>query len=286
MKPKTFISYCTADQTLAKRLKDDLERAGCDAWQFDLSAIPGTDAWAGILDRIEKSDFFIVLLSKGAAASRAVQEEVSHAHYCSINHAEGRPRIIPLLIDDDVAVPRQIVRAVRLQFRKEQYNGDFERLLKAIGIDSSPFAATIELDVTFSRGRAFEIEREAGVFAANLISNHSDISAKFSILIENIKEGAGGRWRMPSPQTIVWEAATYRHARQPQFWRKSEYKILVFFPLHFGHSSGYESNERVVIEIAAFDDLKFDYVADGDVALHSDTLRLKFEGFRDFKLTT
>jgi hypothetical protein len=35
------------------------------------------------------------------------------------------------------------------------------------------------------------------------------------------------------------------------------------------------------MEIAAFDELKYDHVGEDDLVLHSDTLRLKFEGFRD-----
>ena len=73
----TFISYCGQDQDLAQKLKEDLTRAGCDPWQFDLSATPGTDAWGAILEPIEKSDFLIVILSKAATTSRAVTKRKS-----------------------------------------------------------------------------------------------------------------------------------------------------------------------------------------------------------------
>jgi hypothetical protein len=118
MGPKTFISYATPDIGLAQRLKEDLQRAGCDPWQFDLSAIPGTDAWTAILERIDKSDFFIVIVSQNAMTSRAVLEEIAHAHYCSVNNADGRPRIIPLVIEEHVTLPRQIVRAVLCHFER------------------------------------------------------------------------------------------------------------------------------------------------------------------------
>jgi hypothetical protein len=280
--PKTFISYSTPDKGLAQRLKEDLERAGCDPWQFDLSAIPGTDAWAAILERIGKSDFFIVIVSQSATASRAVLEEIAHAHYCSVNNDNGRPRIIPLVIEEHVALPRQIVRAVRLPFRESHYNSDFERLRGALGMEESPFSSATELDVTFSCGREFDVEREAGLYASSLIHDQPDIGEIFEKLSANARAMAGGRWQMPLPRTITWEANTWVDARQPQVIRKSEFKILVIFPLQCGFHTGYESTERVAMEIEAFDELKYDYVGDAlDIVLHSDTLRLKFEGFRE-----
>jgi hypothetical protein len=74
--PKVFISYVSADRELATQLRADLETAGADPWQFDHSAVPGTDAWDVILDRISQSDYFLVLLSPQALESQAVREEM------------------------------------------------------------------------------------------------------------------------------------------------------------------------------------------------------------------
>ena len=281
--PKTFISYCTKDTELARRLKEDLSRAGCDSWQFDLSAIPGTDAWNSILERIEKSDFFIVLLSIAATKSKAVQEEISHAHYCSIQNPEGRPRIIPLIIENDVAVPRQIVRAVRLLFRETHYNSDFEHLLKSLGVERSPFSEATALDVTFSRGREFDAGREAAIYAANLIRNNPDVARTFDSLSADVQREAAGRWSMPdapNAQVIVWKAETWRDSVQPQWVRKSEYVFLVFFALHAGYHTGYSTEKRVVLEITASQEIKYNHVGE-ELVLDSDTLRLKFAGFRN-----
>lgn len=192
-----------------------------------------------------------------------------------------KPRIIPLKIDDHIIVPRQIVRAVHLPFSELQFNSDFERLLHAMGVEQSPFGETTELDVTFSRGRVFDTKLEAGIFASNLIANHPQISAKFQKLSAKARFAAGGRWQMPSPQEIIWEAETLRASRQPQFVRLSNYKIVVVFALHCGYNGGYSSYERVVVEISASHLLKYDRLGEeGDLVLHSDTLSLKFEGFR------
>src|SRR5205814_998786 len=111
---KAFISFCGADRVLAQRLQKDLATAGCASWQFDISAVPGTDAWEAILERIEQSEFFLALLSKAATQSRSVMEEISHAHYYSLNSPSRMPRIIPLVLQDGITVPRKIVRSVRL----------------------------------------------------------------------------------------------------------------------------------------------------------------------------
>src|SRR3954451_10821415 len=181
--PKTFISYSSADKALAQRLKEDLACAGCDPWQFDLSAVPGTDAWSTILERIEKSDYLIVILSQSATTSRAVQEEIAHAHYCAVNNSDGRPRIIPLILEEHVTLPRQIVRAVRLSFRENEYNSGYDRLLRALGIEESPFSSATKVDVTFSRAREFDVEKEAALYASSLISDEPQIKAMFDRLM-------------------------------------------------------------------------------------------------------
>ena len=190
--------------------------------------------------------------------------------------------MIPLILENEVAVPRQIARVVHLPFREVQYNSDFEHLLLSLGVEASPFALTSDLHVTFSRGRVFDVEREVAIYASSLIRNNPNVSSVFESLSENVRRAAGGRWRMPSAQTVIWQAETFRAARQPQFVRASEWTVMVVFALHAGYSSGYESKERVIIEIAASDLLKYDYIGERpDTVLHSHTLELKFEGFRN-----
>src|SRR5205085_6296256 len=129
---KAFISFCVKDRALALKLQADLAASGCASWQFDVSAVPGTDAWEVILERIEQSDFFLVLMSTAATQSRGVREEISHAHYSSLNSASSAPLIIPLILSEGVVVPRTIVRAVRLQFREDSYDSDLALLLRTL----------------------------------------------------------------------------------------------------------------------------------------------------------
>ena len=81
---------------------------------------------------------------------------------------------------------------------------------------------------------------------------------------------------------MVLEDGICRQSREPQFLRSGNCLVLVVFVLHWKHTRGYDTDGRVVVEIAAFDEVRYDYVGEQrDLILHSDTLRLKFEGFRE-----
>jgi hypothetical protein len=278
-RPKAFISFCKADRALAQRLQRDLAEAGCVSWQFDISAIPGTDAWETILERIEQSDFFLVLLSTAATLSRGVSEEISHAHYCSLNSASGVPRIIPIVIQEGVTVPRKIVRAVRLQFREESYDNDFALLLRSLGIEASPFATATETEVTSSRAYEFDAAMEAARYADSLILNNPEIVALFQELTRRARENAGERFHISPAQVITQseEVSRYHTPSGPAvdllqtFW--------IFFGVMEGHTKGYVVSENVVIEIIASQHRQFQDIGDERV-LRSDCLRLRFEGFR------
>jgi hypothetical protein len=276
---KAFISFCGADRELAQRLQRDLATAGCASWQFDISAIPGTDAWEAILERIEQSDFFLVLLSEAASQSRGVTEEISHAHYCSLNSPSGVPRIIPLLLQGGVTVPRKIVRAVRLQFRGDTYDNDFALLLRSLGIEPSPFETATGLEASSTRSYEFEAEREAARYASSLIANNADVAASFHKLTAHARKNAGNRFHI-SPAQVVTESeeVTRYHASTgpgvsllQTFW--------VFFGIMEGHTKGYVVSENVVVQIEASQDRRFQDVGD-ERLLRSDRLRLRFEGFK------
>lgn len=282
--PKAFISFCTADRTLAQRLQRDLGRAGCASWQFDISAVPGTDAWETILERIEQSDFFLVLLSQAAVESRGVSEEISHAHYHSLNNPAGVPRIIPLLLEEDVSVPRKIERLVRLPFHENVYEMDFATLQRSLGIEASPFDAATALEVTSTRSYEFDPEREAARYATSLITNNNDVRAVFEKLSARARGSGGARFHISSPQVISQseEVSRYHVSAGPAvsvlqtFW--------VIFGLMEGHTKGYVVAENITMQIDASQNRCFEDVGD-DRLLRSDSLRLRFEGFQNMTVT-
>jgi len=282
-RPKAFISFCTADRPLAQRLQKDLAEAGCASWQFDVSAIPGTDAWEAILERIEQSDFFLVLLSQATKQSRGVNEEISHAHYHSLNNPSGVPRIIPLILEEGVTVPRKIVRSVRLSFNEKTYESDFATLQRSLGIEGSPFETATALEVTSTRSYEFEPEREAGRYAASLITNNPEIAAIFQKLTARARGGVS-RPYISSAQIISQseEVLRYHGANGPAV------SLMQMFWVLFGvlqkHTKGYVISENIVMQVDSSQDRQFEDIGDERV-LRSDCLRLRFAGFQKLTAT-
>jgi hypothetical protein len=286
---KAFISFCSTDRVLAQRLQRDLATAGCASWQFDISAVPGTDAWDAILERIEQSEFFVVLLSEAAIQSRGVIEEISHAHYCSLNSAAGMPRIIPLVLHDGVTPPRKIVRSVRLPFRENTYDADFPLLLRSLGIETSPFQNATALEVSSTRAYEFEADREAARYATSLIHNNQEIADLFQKITAGGRE-TGGRFRVLSAQIITQSEEVSRYYTSPGCPSTGPavsllYTFWVFFGLMEKHTKGYVVSDHVVMRIDASQDRRFEDIGNERV-LRSDSLRLRFDGFQTITSTS
>jgi hypothetical protein len=199
IRPKVFISYVAADRELATKLRADLEATGADPWQFDHSAIPGTDAWDVILNRISESDYFLVLLSQQALQSQAVREEIDHAHYSRLNGPERRPNSIPLILDDSITVPPKLVRAVRMPYRQSAHATVVGGLAGAMGLTSGPplFAHASEPELTLTSEHELDVPREVEAFYVSLIDRNPTISSQYEALIAPTARLAGGRFNKP-----------------------------------------------------------------------------------------
>jgi hypothetical protein len=231
------------------------------------------------LERIEQSDFFLVLMSTAATKSRGVKEEISHAHYSSLNSASSVPRIIPLILNEGLVVPRKIVRAVRLQFREESYDSDLPLLLRTLGLEASPFEDVRELEVTSTRAYEFDAQREAVRYANSLITRNEEVSAHFRQLTSEARERVGVRFHIAPAQVVTQseEVTRYVASNSPRvsllqtFW--------IFLGVMQGYAQGYSISENIVMQIDSSQDREFSDVGDERV-LVSDSLRLQFQGFR------
>ena len=86
-----FISYSRKDIAFARRLAGDLEKAGYSVW-WDISDLRGGDDWVRIIqEEIEKSDFFIVVLTPSATLSEWVRREYTQA-------LSLRKKVIPIML--------------------------------------------------------------------------------------------------------------------------------------------------------------------------------------------
>src|ERR1051326_2509639 len=94
-----FISYRhqEPDSTLARTFADALKRAGHDVF-IDTSSLRWGNNWVKeIREALERSDYLLLLLSREAAASDMVVEEVSIAKELAQKH-NGVPVILPLRV--------------------------------------------------------------------------------------------------------------------------------------------------------------------------------------------
>ena len=286
MTPKVFISYCSKDEELAQRLKMDLSDARCDAWQFNLSAVPGTDGWREILSRIEKSDYFLLLLSSDALLSKPVRGEISHAHYCALNSPTELPKIIPLILDDGVVPPPEVIRKVRLPFSLTNYQSNFESLLKSIGVDLNPFRDATDQTVSATQVKEFDVAREVARFADALINNNPEVAAEFSAIIGGVNERQA---RLPyygtrDPQPVEWTTDLFRHRDLNQRWTVIKSRYFVVYQLLSKHSKGYDCDERIILAIEAFHKIYFQEIGD-TIEVASANLTLTFRGIQRGPIT-
>ena len=104
---RVFISYRAQapDQALAQTLYQDLQAAGHQPFLAGSSLQLG-DLWAQrILQELEQSDYFVLLLSPQSVTSEMVMDEVKHAKELQESRAEQRPIILPIRVQFPLESP-------------------------------------------------------------------------------------------------------------------------------------------------------------------------------------
>jgi hypothetical protein len=251
-------------------------------WQFEASAVPGSDAWDVILDRIKNSEYFVVLISLAANRSKGVKEEISFAHYRMVNN--DSPKLIPLILEDEATIPDKLAKLVTVPFAESNYEANLEKVLRRLNISDSPFATTDLTDATFSGKKEFDVQYEAEVFASNLVRSHPKISGDFKKLCAASDAGQSGHFRVWPAKSLVLETERFReHLCGGGFSRRGGSDIFVLFPLNWGISNGNGSREKIIVQVTA----KFEktYSPGNDPVLTSNSLRLIFDGFRNFVIS-
>lgn len=129
---KVFISYSTEDRKAAEALFDDVAAAGATVFQFGRTDTIGKPSWDQVIEWINQSDVFIVLLSKHALVSRPVREEIEQAHYSYINR-ERPSKLIPAIIESGTKPPVLIERFTQVDLVR--YERGLARLLTQLGLE-------------------------------------------------------------------------------------------------------------------------------------------------------
>lgn len=112
---RVFISYAREDGRLVeKRLLPFLKKIGIDTWRDRDSLVPGQEWMAGLREGVDSSDYFLVVVSKNAANSAYVKDEL----HLAINSDKT---ILPVVVDksDPAALHIRLGRIQRVDFETE-----------------------------------------------------------------------------------------------------------------------------------------------------------------------
>ncbi len=128
---KVFISYAREDIETARRLCDDLRKAGADTWLDDDELIPGQNWKTEITKAIKKSRHFIALLSTNSVEKRGfVQTELKEAVKVLSEIPSKNIFIIPVRIDD-CGIPDELTDFHCADLFPD-YKKGFNKILRAI----------------------------------------------------------------------------------------------------------------------------------------------------------
>lgn len=106
--PQVFIAYGKEDLELAKRLYEDLNRAGFNPWMDERKLLAGQNWPRAIEAAIESSDFFVPCFSgKSVRKKGGFQSEIRYALDCARQIPLDEIYIVPVRLDECL-VPRTI----------------------------------------------------------------------------------------------------------------------------------------------------------------------------------
>jgi hypothetical protein len=133
--PRVFISYHHGEPTSPpRRLVQDLSRSLSATHRvFSDADIPAGERWGErIQNEIAGADVFVALMSTDAMWSEMVIDEVARAH--QLYKATGRPRIVPVRVDNDQPFPYPLSAYLgTIQWFRWQGDADTSGLLHVLG---------------------------------------------------------------------------------------------------------------------------------------------------------
>ncbi|KUN16972.1 hypothetical protein AQJ23_43195 [Streptomyces antibioticus] len=106
--PTVFLSYSREDQQTAVRLAAELRRLGAEVWLDIDNLLPGDNWKSAVSDAIERSDYFVALLSASSVGKRGyVHKELREALDILDETPDDQRFVIPCRIDN-CTIPRRL----------------------------------------------------------------------------------------------------------------------------------------------------------------------------------
>lgn len=129
--PSIFLSHSHPDKPFARKLADDLRRAGHIVWIDEAEIKIGDSLIEKIRDGLDRVDYVAALLSEASIGSQWVSKELDIASNREID--ENRVVVLPLLLED-IELPGFLKGKLYGDFRDEDsYDETLQKLLRAIG---------------------------------------------------------------------------------------------------------------------------------------------------------
>lgn len=91
-----FVSYSSADKTVADAVCTALEGGGLRCWVAPRDIVPGVDWGAAIIDAIEGAKVMVLIFSANANASRQISREVERAVAKGVTIVPFRIQDVPM----------------------------------------------------------------------------------------------------------------------------------------------------------------------------------------------
>jgi TIR domain len=127
--PQVFIAYAKEDEEFARRLYEDLNRAGFNPWMDVRRLLAGQNWPRAIETAIESSDFFVACFSgKSVRKKGGFQSEIRYALDCARQVPLDEIYIVPVRLDE-CAVPRTIQHELQYIDLFPDWEAGMERLL-------------------------------------------------------------------------------------------------------------------------------------------------------------
>src|SRR5438067_4753769 len=98
-KPVIFICYSNKDKEFVRGLVTRLNADGIETWFDEVEIRIGESIHQKVNDGLNKSDFFVIVLSRSSVESRWVQNELSSASNIE-KYSKNGVFILPLLLEE------------------------------------------------------------------------------------------------------------------------------------------------------------------------------------------
>jgi formylglycine-generating enzyme required for sulfatase activity len=133
---QVFVSYSRKDLAFVERLAKDLQANGLDVW-YDLSGLEVGQRWGNEIQKaIQKSQYFVAVMSPNSAESEWVEREFLYSSNLKL-------KVIPLLYKP-CDLPMWCINLHYIDIQGRNYKRHFPDILKTLGIQPGDAARRLE----------------------------------------------------------------------------------------------------------------------------------------------